>query len=304
MRWPLLLLIVPLIVGAVWVSQSGGGEAADEVWLSTGRGKGQVIYPRAIAHDRENDWYYVVDRAARIQRLDGEGNFLNAWTMEEQDLGKPVGLSVGPAGNVWVADTHYCRVAVFTPDGKRILRFGSDGDEPGQFRLVTDIAFDSSHNVYVSEYGGNDRIQVFDLAGNYLRTFGTFGEGVGEFNRPQSIAVIGEELFVADAVNHEIDVFATDGTFRRSLSAPGTAPGDLNYPYGLDVTRDGQLLVTEFGNNRVQILDPQTGQTHGTWGQAGRGEGRLAYPWAAAARTDGRAVVVDSGNNRLKVVDF
>ena len=298
MRWPVLLLLVPLVAVGLVLAGSHGGDAPEAVWLEAGRGEGQVVYPRGIARDAEHGWWYVVDRAARIQRLDDDGRFLNAWTTPADDLGKPVGLTIGPDGNVWVPDTHYCRVIVYTPTGEEVMRFGEPGDGPGQFRLPTDVAFDAAGHVYVSEYNGNDRIQVFDRHGKYLREFGRFGDGPGEFNRPQSIAIAGDTLYVADAVNHEIDVFGLDGTFRRSV-------GDgLRYPYGLDVLPGGELLVTEFGHNRVSRLDPATGRTTATWGRAGRMPGELAFPWSAAADASGRIVIVDSGNNRLQVVRF
>ena len=45
---------------------------------------------------------------------------------------------------------------------------------------------------------------------------------------------------------------------------------------------DGDLIVCEFGNNRVQKIDKQTGRGKATWGGAGREPGQLAYPWGVA----------------------
>lgn len=52
---------------------------------------------------------------------------LNEWQMPQWKLGKPVGLSVGPDGNLWVPDTHYHRVVVYTPTGEKLREFGSFG---------------------------------------------------------------------------------------------------------------------------------------------------------------------------------
>jgi len=91
----------------------------DQIWLDTGTGPCQVVYPRGIAYSPKDDTIFVVDRMARVQHLDHEGKFLNDWSMPERQNGKPVGLSVGPDENVYVPDTHYFRVIVYTPDGKR-----------------------------------------------------------------------------------------------------------------------------------------------------------------------------------------
>lgn len=282
----------------------GGGNAPDEIWLETGTGPGYVVYPRAITYDPASDTFYVVDREAHVQRLDSNGKFLSDWTMPEHKIGKPVGLSVGPDGNVYVPDTHYQRVIVYSPDGREIRRWGSSGNGPGQFVYPTDIAFDELGRVFVSEYGDHDRIQVFDQAGNYLYEFGSFGDGDGQFRRPQSMIIRDGLVYVTDACNHRIVVFKTDGTWVKNIGEVGTGPGQFRFPYGLDMDARGRLVVTEFGNCRVQLIDPATGKQLGTWGIAGRESGELAYPWAAVVDKRGRVVTVDAGNNRLQVFRF
>ena len=78
--------------------------------------------------------------------------------------------------------------------------------------------------------------------------------------------------------------------------------GELRFPYGLDMLSDGTLVVTEYGNNRVQRFDAD-GRSLGTWGVAGRAPGALAYPWAAVVGEDDRIIIIDSGNNRVQVID-
>jgi DNA-binding beta-propeller fold protein YncE len=72
----------------------------------------------------------------------------------------------------------------------------------------------------------------------------------------------------------------------------------------LDQDREGNLIVCEFGNNRVQKIDKATGKSLAVWGTAGREPGELAYPWAVAVDKRDRIVAVDAGNNRLQVFGF
>ena len=67
---------------------------------------------------------------------------------------------------------------------------------------------------------------------------------------------------------------------------------------------DGSLIVCEFGNNRVQKIDAETGRGIAVWGGPGRDLGQLAYPWGVAVDKRGRVVTVDAGNNRLQVFQF
>ena len=286
-------------------------KAPDAIWGETGRGPGQLVYPRAIAYAPADGSFFVVDRTARVQHFDRDGKFLNGWSMPANQLGKPVGVSVGPDGNVWVPDTHYHRVIVYTPAGKEVLRFGGpydrrkgDSVSGGEFIYPTDVAFDSKGRVFVSEYGGHDRVQVFTPAGTFLYAFGRFGEGPGEFNRPQSMVIEGDTVFITDACNHRIVVYKTDGTYVRTFGGLGGGPGEFRFPYGLDRDAAGNLVVCEFGNNRVQKVDPASGRSLGLWGEAGRAPGQLAYPWGVAVDVGGRVVAVDAGNNRLQVFNF
>jgi len=276
----------------------------EAIWCETGTGPAQVVYPRGIAYKPQDDTFFVVDRMARVQHLNQKGDCIGEWRMPKWALGKPVGISVGPDGNVYVPDTHYHQVMVYSPDGTLIRHWGSVGIGPGQFIFTTDIAFDKKGNIFVSEYGDNDRIQVFSPDAKLLYQIGKFGTGPGEFMRPQSMVIDGDLLYVADACNHRIQVFKTDGTFVRIMGGVGSGPGQFRYPYGLDQDDRGHLIVCEFGNNRVQMIDKQTGRGINTWGSGGHEPGQLAYPWAVAVDKKDHVVTVDAGNNRLQVFEF
>ena len=293
--------VILIASGVMFLGGCGNGTQPEEVWGATGTGKGQTVYPRGICYSRFDDTFFVVDRLARVQRLDDHGTWLNEWRMPEFQRGKPIGLTIGPDANLYIADTHYARVMVYTPKGELVRTWGSEGNGPGQFTYPTDVSFDAQGRVFVSEYGDNDRIQVFDGQGKYLYMFGRFGSGDGEFARPESMVIDGALVYVADSCNHRIAVFRTDGRFVRNMGSLGSALGQFRFPYGLDQDSKGHLIVAEFGNNRVQSVDKETGRGIRTWGVAGREKGQLAYPWGVAVDRKDRVVVVDSGNNRMQV---
>jgi DNA-binding beta-propeller fold protein YncE len=301
---PLRCCILASALALLFSTGCDHGAAPDDVWLSTGTGPGQVVYPRAISYSAADGTFVVVDRMARVQRFDSNGQFLNDWRMPKWEIGKPVGVSVSPDGEIYVPDTHYHRVQVYSRDGRLLREWGSEGTGDGQFIYPTDVAFDGQGRVFVSEYGDNDRVQVFTRDGQFLYKFGTFGNGDGQMSRPQSMVITNGLVYITDSCNHRLVVYTTDGKFVRAMGGPGAGPGQFRFPYGLDIDRKGRLVVCEFGNNRVQLIDPETGRGLKTWGVAGREPGELAYPWAVAVRKDGEIVVVDSGNNRLQVFTF
>lgn len=303
-RWHGLALTIALAASVALgcrPASTPGLAPPPEAFGRTGMGPGEFNYPRAAAINADGI-LYVVDKAGRIQALTQAGEFVLGWRMPEIDAGKPTGLGIAPDGTVYAADTHYARVMYFSAEGEPLGRFGALGDGPGQFRLPTDVAVDREGFIYVSEYGGNDRISKFSPQRRYLFSFGGREAGPASLERPQALLVAPDNtLWVADACNHRICHFDCEGGFLGSFGRAGHEVGELWFPYSIDLLSDGTLVVCEYGNNRVQRFDPAGGSL-GIWGAAGRAPGQLAYPWAVAVGDDDRVLVIDSGNNRVQVI--
>lgn len=272
----------------------------EKIWGRRGISNGRFQKPRAMAIDGQ-DQLYIVDMTARIQVFSPEGDFVRVWQTPEHVAGRPTGLSIDRQGRVWVADTHYYRVLVYSPTGQLLKVIGGQkGNQPGQFGLVTDIAEDSRGNFYVSEYGEFDRIQKFAPDGKFLLEWGGHGSEPGQFVRPQCMAIDADDrIWVADACNHRIQVFDSSGKLLFGWGKQGRALGELYYPYNLAFDHQGNLLVCEYGNHRVQKFNRQ-GRSLGCWGKEGRGEGELFNPWALVCDSQNRIHVLDSNNHRLQ----
>ena len=298
------LLLTGLCLFLAGCEEKSTQTEADVVMMfgGTGRGKVEFIYPRAI--DIDGGVLYVIDKVGRIQKISLDGQYLGEYSMPEIEAGKPTGMSVGPDGNLYIADTHYHRIVVFDVQGEIINEFGKLGEGPGEFIYPTDIAFDNDGQMFVSEYGGNDRISVFDKNGVFQYCFGGPGNEEKKFSRPSAICIdeSNEYLYIADTCNHRIAVYTLEGELVRHLGHIGTEPGCLRYPYDLTLSEKGYLVICEYGNNRIQILSP-LGESLGLFGRAGRNAGELAYPWGVAVDQK-YAYIVDAGNNRIQVWQF
>ena len=183
--------------------------------------------------------------AAQLLEFDGNGRFvreigrhLYAWSYAH-------GVRVDPGGNIWVADKGSNMVVKFNPEGRVAMVFGRKpeaSDEnarplehpkpplpavDGQFREVTDMAWDSQGNTYISDGYINSRVAKVAPDGRWLGSWGGPGSAPGEFNTLHSIQVDArDQVYVADRGNRRIQVFDTNGKLLRIMQINAPSPAD------------------------------------------------------------------------------
>jgi len=238
----------------------------------------------------------VLDDVGRVLVYDASGELKRQWRMPDSTIGRPEGACVLRDGRIFVCDTHYQRIVVFDQAGTVLYMFGSEGKGPGQFIYPVAITADDEDNLYICEYGGNDRVQMFRPDGTYLSGFGGFGTGPGEFQRPSGIVWRDGRLYVADAINNRVLVFE-DAKFVGILGGTEGAP-TLRFPYDIAPAPDGGLLVVEYQAGRVTWLTAD-GKLAGRACAPGSGQGNLRTPWSLSVSASGEVWVADTGNRRL-----
>ena len=77
---------------------------------------------------------------------------------------------------------------------------------------------------------------------------------------------------------------------------------DLSVPRGLAITREGRLIVAEYGKHCITIIDPTNGKKIRSFGQRGSGQVQFNRPCGVAVTQDGHIVVADYYNHRLQVL--
>jgi hypothetical protein len=142
----------------------------------------------------------------------------------------------------------------FNPQGRVVMVFGrkqeasDEGTGPlkhpkpplppvdGMFRQVTDVAWDSAGDTYISDGYINSRIAKVDKDGNWLMSWGEPGDQPGQFNTPHSIATDAQgNVYVADRGNRRIQVFDGNGKMLRQITIdvpvdPNARPAIGNKP--------------------------------------------------------------------------
>ena len=86
---------------------------------------------------------------------------------------------------------------------------------------------------------GNQRVQKFDIYGDYLLQFGKFGSDCSQLFSPVGITVYNDKIFVADYCHSCISVFQCNGQFSNTI---GT--GHLKLPRDVAVTNKWLYLCS------------------------------------------------------------
>ena len=112
----------------------------------------------------------------------------------------------------------------------------------------------------------------------HVEIIGSRGVGVGELNKPRSVAVDGHDnLYVVDMTGR-VQKFSPNGSFMLSWQMPQT---DLGKPKGMARDRDGNIIVVEPHYQRVNHFSPD-GKLLAQWGQKGTNAGQFMLPRAVA----------------------
>jgi uncharacterized protein (TIGR03663 family) len=260
------------------------------VWGGPGIGPVQFSEPRGLAADARGNIYVADTKNARIQVLDGNGNFLRLLGGrgdQEGKLNDPCGVAVGPDNVVYVADTWNNRVSRFGPNGE-VLPAWKDPEQtfygPRAVLLV-------GGSLYVADTG-NKRIVRFDAEGKVTKTWGGAGPDPGQFVEPVGLAAdTSGRIYVADTGNHRVQVFDAEGEFQRQFPVFGWKDF-YTEPY-LVVGPSDSVFVTDAWKGRIAYYDAS-----GNLVRSFKAEG-LKRPTGITIDAFGRILVSDRDNNKI-----
>jgi predicted membrane-bound mannosyltransferase len=267
---------------------------------------GLFFSPVDIERDADGNLYVIDSGTKKLQKFDAQGNFIaqadirvKANDLSEQS--QPWGLALAPTGEVVVADTFGWRVRVFDKDLKPLATFGQPPDTtkaPGPFDLFgpRDVAIDSQGQLWVTDTG-NDRIQVFTLQGQFVKTVGASGKGEGQFDEPVGIS-IGKDgsIYVADMYNGRVQVLNPDGSFKSQFKVDGWGGQEVNDKPYLRVLTDGRVAVGLPSSNQVRVYSA-SGATFVT---VDPGKDPLARPYGIVQTPDAKLWIVENGTARVR----
>ena len=213
----------------------------------------------------------------------------------------PSDVAISPDGTrVYVSDRDAHHVQVLDAQGNPGAVIAGYGTSPGRLILPRGVAADADR-VYVAD-SGNHRIQAFSPAGTFLWALGSKGTAPGLFNEPKGLGLSadGGTLWVADTSNHRVQGITPWGVVRVVFGSYGTKDGQFRSPSCIVPLPDGDIVVCDTQNNRLQrfsadgVHRSSLAVTDGV---------PLSQPYGAATADGGGFWVSDTYNHRLVLMD-
>ena len=271
-----------------------------------------VQYPASTAVDSNGNVFIFSYTTNSINKLSSTGAFITQWGGLGGDNGQfreAYRLAIDSSNNVYVADRGNNRIQKFSNDGTFITKWGSTntdsygasqaGSGDGDFSNPTEIAVDSSDNIYVFD-SGNYRIKKIDNSGS---TISIWGWGVQDGSDQYQICTSSCQAGLNVGNNTEIGKF-------NNLAAISTDNAGNVYIADSDKNRiqkydsSGNFVNTfgwgvQDGSNQLQVCS--SGCQDGT---SGSGQGQFSSLAGLAVDTNGNIFVTDTEDNSNRIQKF
>ena len=286
--------------------------------------------------------------STELMEFDQAGKFVREIGKGVYGIGYSHSVRFDKYDNLWVVDKGTNAVIKFNPAGYVTMNLGrrpegpddpatsyyrggrgANGETPvhvdGYFRQPTDVAWDSDDNIYISDGYTNSRVAKFDKHGNWVKTWGSRGTGgpnadqnPGVFNTPHNIGIDRQNnIYVADRANRRIQVFDTDGNFKRMmfLNVPYDKTrhpvlGNAN-PNPPDRTQPWTICITNTPTQYLYTSDQEPGRIYklaldgkilGVLGESGRDTGQFNWIHGLACPSEDVLYVADMNNWRVQKI--
>jgi tetratricopeptide (TPR) repeat protein len=199
-------------------------------------GMHKIARPGFIEYDERADSIFVSSVETKfVVELDGNGRVIQEFGRKFGDASEfemPTGICLS-GDQLYAADYKKDKVFIFRRDGKLLGKIGSHGSGQTNIAGPMGVYVSPDDYLFVAD-NGNDRIQKYDLQGNWIQSIGE-----EDLSRPTDIAGTSNFLYVADSMHSRIVVYDTFGNLIETI-------GDdtLREPRGLYL-HDGKLYIVD-----------------------------------------------------------
>lgn len=210
----------------------------------------QLTYPVRVQIDSRGDILALDEKQRRIVRLSAEGQFrgfVDAAGLPASLTLVPRSFKIAQNGNMYILDISSAGVVVLDTEGKflKIIPF------PERYGFISDLAVDFKDTVLLVD----SLESVVYAAAADAKKFTPLTQSMKEtVNFPTSITTDRKGIiYLVDQNGGDIIILGQDGSFQGRLLAMGWKEGLLRYPSQCCINQEGELIIADRSNNRIQI---------------------------------------------------
>lgn len=219
-------------------------------------------------------------------------NWLTGDRGENLQLRKPFAVALDDTASLCIADTEANLVCYADFTHHKWRRYPGVGNT----RFASPVAVARRHGIFYVADSQLKKVFAFNENGGGVLEIGP------PLQRPVGLAMVGDRLYVVDALAHAVFVFGLDGKLLFQFGRRGLGPGEFNYPIGVAADRHGHVLVTDTMNCRVQVFDLR-GNFVSEFGSKGDTSGHFSRPKGVAVDPAGNSYVVDAMFDNFQIFD-
>ena len=259
---------------------------------AAGSSLGSLYLPHSVTVDTDGT-VYVSDHGTGYISVFGNDGLFKYRFGGPDILANPQGLAISSL-TVVIANTGANNLKVFSKSGAFLKTIGSSGTQAGQFQSPSDVSLDSDGNIYVADQG-NNRVQKFDLNGNFVSKWDDFNVA--------GIATVGSLIYTVSRQNGTGSVYDSSGVFLRSFGRYGFNgdTNDLYDPRSISVDVDGNIYIVEYAGQRVKKYNRNGEFVQRIGDQQSSDIGKFNQANGVYVTANGDLFVADMGNNRVQV---
>jgi sugar lactone lactonase YvrE len=221
--------------------------------MASRQGLGQ---PLGIAVDIGGRIYVGGARTSAVKVFDSQWTLIRQLGAGPGEFQLPGHIACATADNVttvFVADGPAHLLKAYR-DGLRVGQYGGFGIGLTQFNFPAGIWVSPDGLVFVVDQG-NDRVQVLNQSGAFLRWFSLQAPPALASYSGRAQGITGDvegRLYVADTFQGQVKVFDRSGTFLGIIGGHGENPGQLRSPGGMAMDGFNRLWVANANNGRLE----------------------------------------------------
>ena len=165
---------------------------------------------------------------------------------QSRHFNEPNDLAFGRNGDIFVVQGHTPgtrgdpRVLKFDSHGNFIKSWGGKGTEPGKFQVAHGIAVDAKGLLWVTDRE-NQRIQVFDQDGNFVREMKYAG-------LPCGLEIGDRYVYMVNGFTGQLLRLDLDGKVLAATGKPGKGLGEFGEAHYLAVSPKGDIYIADTVN--------------------------------------------------------